>query len=145
MIALSRSAAGTWCGANQAGHVVVPGATGGSSSSARAAQAMTLRGGASFALSGARATARGSATGTSCSERIRGQRAAFGAIELEGVGYEVVGRLAALPAARELRPEGGVVRGNRQAANHTRIEAAETTACGIGDKARERGEPAGVE
>src|SRR6267378_5554891 len=34
---------------------------------------------------------------------------------------------------------------HRQAAHHPGIEAAEATACGIGDKARERSEPARIE
>src|SRR5258707_8446145 len=145
MRALSRSAAGTWWGASQAGHGIAPGATAVPSSSARAALAMTPRGGASLALSGARATVRGSRTGTRCSERIRGQRAAVGSIELESIGNEIVGGLAALPAARELRPDGGLARGGREAADYSRIEAAETAARWIGDETRQRGQPTGVE
>ena len=105
MIEVSRSAAGTWCGASHGGHVF--GASGVQSSSARAALLTTSRGGAPpapAAPAGARATARGSGTGTSCSERIRGQRATVGGIELEGVGDEIVRRFAALAAARERRP-----------------------------------------
>ena len=109
MIVLSHSAAGTWCGASHGGHVFD--ASGVQSSSARAALLTTSRGGASPAPpappappAGARATARGSGTGTSCSERIRGQRATVGGIELEGVGDEVVRGFAALAAARERRP-----------------------------------------
>src|SRR5216110_2791614 len=142
MIALSRAAAGTWCGANQAGHVVALGATAGPSSSARAALATTPWAGASLALSGARATVRGSATGTSCSERIRGQRAAIGSIELEDVSDEIVGGLAATAAPGKLRPDGRAIGRHRQAAHHASIEAAEATAGRISDEARERGEPA---
>src|SRR5882762_8463181 len=143
MIALSRSAAGTWWGASQAGHGVAPGATAVPSSSARAALATTARG--ATASPGASATVRGSRTGTRCSERIRGQRAAVGSIELESIGNEIVGGLAALPAARELRPDGGLARGGREAADYSRIEAAETAARWIGDETRQRGQPAGVE
>src|SRR5213076_2188111 len=151
MIAVSRSAAGTWCGASQAGQTVAVGATACPSSSARAALATTLRGGASPAspafpaLPGARATVSGSATGTSCSERIRGQRAAVGGIELEGLGNEFVGGLTTLAAARELRPDRGVVCRNGETADHSRIEAAEPTARRIRNQASERREPAGIE
>src|SRR6266446_3763349 len=124
MIAVSRSAAGTWCGASQAGQlddgVIV--ASGAPSSSARAALATTACGVVSPpppappaspappappALPGppgARATVRGSATGTRCSEMIRGQRATVGGIELEGIGDEIVGALAAFAAASKLCP-----------------------------------------
>src|SRR6266446_8780044 len=145
MIALSRSAAGTWCGASQAGQVVAVGAIVCPSSSARAALATTLRGGASPALPGASATVRGSATGTRCSERIRGQRAAVGAIELESLGNEIIGGLTALAAARELRPDDGVIGGDRESADHSRVEATEPAARRIRHEACKRGEPAGIE
>ena len=107
MMALNRFAAGIWWGASQAGQVAggVTLATDAPSSSARAAAQTTSRGAASPA--GSSATARGSATGTRCSERIRGQRAAVGAIELESIGDEIIGGLAALAVTRELRPYGG--------------------------------------
>src|SRR6266487_5386537 len=106
MMALNRFAAGIWWGASQAGQVAggVTLATDAPSSSARAAAQTTSRGAASPA--GSSATARGSATGTRCSERIRGQRAAVGAIELEGIGDEIVGWFAAFAATRELVPYG---------------------------------------
>src|SRR6266446_4989645 len=139
MIAVSRSAAGTWCGASQAGQlddgVIV--ASGAPSSSARAALATTARGDVSPASPapngppGARATVRGSATGTSCSERIRGQRATVGGIKLEGIGDEIVGALAALAAARKLCPHRRLLGRYRQAAHHAGVEAAKTTAGGI--------------
>jgi hypothetical protein len=102
MIAVNRSAAGTWCGASQAGQLeddlaIDAGGGPAPSSSARAALATTARGGASPA--GSRATARGSAIGTRCSERIRGQRAAVGGIELEGLRDKIIGGLAAGAAA----------------------------------------------
>ena len=107
MMALNRFAAGIWWGASQAGQVAggVTLATDAPSSSARAAAQTTSRGAASPA--GSSATARGSATGTRCSERIRGQRAAVGVIELESIGDEIIGGLAALAVTRELRPYGG--------------------------------------
>src|SRR2546425_1041298 len=114
MIVLSRSAAGTWCGASHGGHVFD--ASGVQSSSARAALLTTSRGCAS--LAGSRATARGSGTGTSCSERIRGQRATVGGIELEGIGDEIVGVLAARAAAGKLCPHRRLLGRYRQAAPH---------------------------
>ena len=102
MIAVSRSAAGIWCGASQGGHAT--GAAGVLSSSARAAAATTERGGASPA--GSSATARGSATGTRCSERIRGQRAPVGEFELKDIGDEFVGGLTTGAAPGELLPDG---------------------------------------
>src|SRR5467141_3127193 len=153
MIAVSRWAAGTWCGASQAGQVEdgVIAASGAPSSSARAALATTARGDVSPAPPappgppGARATVRGSATGTRCSERIRGQRATVGGIELEGIGDEIVGALAAFAAASKLCPHRRLLGRYRQAAHDAGVEAAKTTAGGIGDEARERGEPDGIE
>src|SRR5437867_3886840 len=117
MIAVSRSAAGTWCGASQAGQGDdASDANGAPSSSARAALATTARGDVSPAPPGppgARATVRGSATGTRCSERIRGQRATVGGIELEGIGDEIVGALAALASAGKLCPDRGLLGGYR--------------------------------
>src|SRR2546422_69215 len=105
MIEVSRSAAGIWCGASHAGQANdgASDARGAPSSSARAELATTARGGASPA--GSRATARGSATGTSCSERMRGQRAAVGGIELESISDEIVGGLAASAATGKLGPD----------------------------------------
>ena len=105
MIEVSRSAAGIWCGASHAGQEERGGAIDAidvPSSSARAAAQATSRGAAS--PGGSSATARGSATGTRCSDRIRGQRAAVGAIESEGIGDEIVGWFAAFAATRELVP-----------------------------------------
>ncbi len=78
-------------------------ARGAPSSSARAALDTTARGDAS--PPGSMATVRGSATGTRCSERIRGQRAAVGGIELERIGDEIVGGLGARAAPRKLGPD----------------------------------------
>src|SRR2546429_8359319 len=107
MIGGGRSGAGIWCGASHAGHEERGGAIhaiGVPSSSARAAAQATSRGAAS--PGGSSATARGSATGTRCSDRIRGQRAAGGAIEVEGIGDENVGWGAAVAATRGLVPYG---------------------------------------
>src|SRR6185503_18154918 len=111
MMAVRRLAAGTWCGASHDGGGDVTGARGQPSSSARAAAPTTARGGASPA--GSSATARGSATGSRCSERIRGQSAPVGGIELKGVGNEVVGGLVAATEMRELLPDRRPERGNR--------------------------------
>src|SRR5919197_5011428 len=144
MMALSRSAAGIWCGASQAGHGDdEAGAPGPRWSSAPAALAATARGEASPA--GSSATASGSETGTSCSERMRGQRAAIGGIELEDVGNEIISGLAGGATARQLRPEGRGMRWDRQPSHHARIEAAESAACRVGDEPRECGQPARVE
>src|SRR5512145_2693312 len=101
MMALSRSAAGTWCGASHAGHAIAE--TGLPSSSARAALETTSRAGA--CAPGASVTASGSGTGTSCSDRIRGQRAAVRTVELQGFGDEVVRRLTAVASPRKLGPD----------------------------------------
>src|SRR5437667_11326369 len=145
MIALSRSAAGTWCGASQAGQVRSVGATACPSSSARAALATMLRGGASPAPPGASATVRGSATGTRCSERIRGQRAAGGAIELERLGNEIIGGLTALAAARGFSPDGGGAGRDGEAADHSRVGAAVLAARHIRNQAGQRSDRGGIE
>ena len=78
-------------------------ASGAPSSSARAALDTTARGDAS--PPGSSATVRGSAIGTKCSERIRGQRAAVGSIEVERFGDDIVGGLAARAAPGKLGPD----------------------------------------
>src|SRR6266542_3759207 len=106
------------------------GASDGPSSSARAALPTTSHGCASPA--GRSATAKGSGTGTRCSERIRGQRAAVGAIEFERISDEIVSGLTAVTAARELRPDCGASGRHGQTAHDTRIEATKAAPRGIG-------------
>ena len=110
-MALSRSAAGSWCGASHGGHAsassVVP--TAGPSSSARAAQPASARAGAWRLPRGRSATASGSGTGTSCSARIRGgsevrEGTAVDVIELERISDGVVGGLAARAKGGECGP-----------------------------------------
>src|SRR5437879_2439785 len=69
-MASSRSAAGTWCGASHDGQACGVSSSGARSSNARALAAATSAGGAS--APGRTRQARGSGSGTRCSERIRG-------------------------------------------------------------------------
>src|SRR2546423_5823556 len=143
MMAVSRSAAGTWCGASHAGHATGVSATGGRSSSARVALAMTARGAACAA--GSRATVSGSATATSCSERMRGQKASIGEIELESIGDEFIGGFTVPAVTCEVRPDRCAIWRDREAAHDPGIEAAKSAACRISHETGERREPARVE
>src|SRR2546428_10577658 len=119
---------------------VALGTSGALSSSARAALQTTSRGDASPA--GWSATARGSGTGTRCSDRIRGQRAAIGLIEMEGVSDEVISGFTGHAAPRERSPGARPGGRHREAAHDARIEAAEPASRWIGDEPGERRHPA---
>src|SRR5437667_7148409 len=142
MIAVSRSAAGTWCGASQAGHATGGSPTGGLSSSARAALATTARGGA--CVPGSRATVSGSATATSCSERMRGQNASVGEVELKSIGDEIIGGFTVAAVTSEVRPDWRAVGRDRQPAHDPRVEAAKSAARGIRHEPGECREPARI-
>src|SRR5205807_8040875 len=101
-------------------------ATDSPSSNARAALATTARGGACAA--GSRATASGSATATSCSERMRGQNASIGEVELENIGNEFIGGFTVPAVTIEVRPDRCAVWRDREAAHDPGVEAAKSTA-----------------
>src|SRR5437899_12126590 len=122
---------------------VALGTSGALSSSARAALQTTSRGDASPA--GWSATARGSGTGTRCSDRIRGQRAAIGLIEMEGVSDDVISGFAGHAATRERSPGARPGGWHWKAAHDARIEAAEPAPRRIGDEPGERRQPAWIE
>src|SRR2546430_16068254 len=145
MIVGARAAGGTWWGASHSGHDDwgTPCSSAAPSSSARAARWMTWRGGASRA--GWSATVAGSGTGTSCSERIRGQRAAIGLIEFEGISDEVIGRFTVTAVFGQRRPKRGIRRRNREIADDPRVEAAKATARGVGDQPRQSSQPTAIE
>src|SRR3989440_9139855 len=144
---MSRSAAGTWCGARKAGHGVVPSsASGVRSSSARAANAATA--GAGPIAPGVRRHASGSGSGARCSERIRGgcvQCTAVRRLELVHVGNGVVVGHARPPLVREGAPLRRVGGRERQCPHDARVEAAEAAAGGNGGEPGEGGEPTRVE
>src|SRR2546430_8307254 len=145
MIVGARAAGGTWWGASHSGHDDwgTPCYSAAPSSSARAARWMTWRGGAS--RPGWSATVSGSGTGTSCSDRIRGQRAAIGLIEFEGISDEVIGGFAVTAVFGQRRPQRGIRRWNREIADDPRVEAAKATARGVGDQPRQSSQPTGIE
>src|SRR5437016_14141190 len=131
---MSRSAAGTWCGASHAGHGVLPSsASGGGSSRARAPSAATA--GAGPTAPGVRRNASGSGSGARCSERIRGgcvQCTAVRALELVHVGNGVVVGHLRPSLVREgapLRRVGGVV---WECLHDARVEAEEAAASADG-------------
>src|SRR5256885_5265657 len=144
MIVLTGWAAGTGWGASHSGHADWGAhSSAAPSSSGRAARWMTWRGGAS--RPGWSATVSGSGTGTSCSDRIRGQRAAIGLIEFEGISDEVIGRFAVTAVFGQRRPERGIRRWNRETADDPRVEAAKATPRGVGDQPRQSSQPTGIE
>src|SRR6266498_501333 len=126
MIAVSRRAAGAWCGASHGG---APAGISGRSSRARAARAATAAGAAAVSVPSRRAS--GSAGVSRCSERIRGgggdtgEWTAVGSIEVEQLGNEGLVGHSARAGGGELRPtrRGGGRHG--QPAHDARVEAPE--------------------